>query len=334
MDSIDGERGRRSGEERIAVSSLRAHVAPEGGRCMGADHVGADRADRVALDGEPSGATGSRRAILEVRGLCKRYPSFALEDVSFAVEPGSITGLVGRNGAGKTTTLRCIAGASRPDGGEVACFGRPLVSNEAAVKQVVGFVFGGALYYETKRLSTIAAVTRRFYELWDEGTFERLMARFSLDGSKRVRELSQGMRVKFALALALSHGARLLVLDEPTSGLDPLSRDDLLDLFLDVVSDGRTGILFSTHITSDLDKCADAIVHLRGGHVEAACPLARYRSRYRVVPLDEARRAGATVLGERRTATGSTVLVPVEAGIGRSADLEEIMTHLDKEDVR
>ncbi len=277
---------------------------------------------------------GADQPLLRVEGLCKRYPSFALDSVSFSVERGSITGFIGRNGAGKTTALRCIVGSARRDAGSVEAFGLPLDGNEAAIKRITGIVLGGALYYETKRLSVIAAVARRFYELWDEGAYRGLMRRFALDESKRVRELSQGMRVKFALALALSHGAKLLVLDEPTSGLDPLSRDELLDLFLDLVSSGERGILFSTHITSDLDKCADSIVHIKGGRVEAACPLGEYRARYRLAPAGEARRAGAEILGVRRTAQGSTALVAAASGVGRPAGLEEIMTHLDREEAR
>ena len=281
---------------------------------------------------ELTGGGGS--PLLRVTGLRKRYPSFELRDVSLEVPAGRIVGFVGRNGAGKTTTLRCVTGAARADGGRVEAFGRDAAEGWAAMRRLTGIVLGGALYYETKTLAAIAGVTSRLFETWDARTFDALARRFSLDTGKRVRELSQGMRVKFALALALSHGARLLVLDEPTSGLDPLSRDELLDLLLDLVEGGERGVLFSTHITSDLDKCATDIVHIRGGRVEAACPLAEYRARFRLVGAEEARRAGARVLGTRRTASGETALVPSAARIGEAADLEQIMTHLDKEDER
>lgn len=279
-------------------------------------------------------AGGGVSPLLRVAGLRKRYPSFELRDVSLEVPAGRIVGFVGRNGAGKTTTLRCVTGAARADGGRVEAFGRPAAEDWAAMRRLTGIVLGGALYYETKTLAAIAGVTSRLFETWDARAFDALARRFSLDTGKRVRELSQGMRVKFALALALSHGARLLVLDEPTSGLDPLSRDELLDLFLDLVAGGERGVLFSTHITSDLDKCATDIVHIRGGRIEAACPLAEYRARFRVADAEEARRAGARVLGTRRTASGETALVPSAAGIGEAADLEQIMTHLDREDER
>ena len=277
---------------------------------------------------------GGGAPLLRVAGLRKRYPSFELRDVSLEVPAGRIVGFVGRNGAGKTTTLRCVAGAARADAGTVEVLGRSAEGDWARARGLMGIVLGGALYYETKTLAAIAGVSSRIFDSWDARAFDALARRFSLDTGKRVRELSQGMRVKFALALALSHGARLLVLDEPTSGLDPLSRDELLDLLLDLVASGERGVLFSTHITSDLDKCADDIVHIRRGRVEAACPLAEYRTRYRVAPAEEARSAGARVLGTRRTASGETALVPATAGIGEAADLEQIMTHLDREDGR
>lgn len=281
---------------------------------------------------ELTGGGGS--PLLRAAGLRKRYPSFELRDVSLEVPAGRIVGFVGRNGAGKTTTLRCVAGAARADAGTVEVLGRSAEGDWAHARGLMGIVLGGALYYETKTLAAIAGVTSRLFETWDARAFDALARRFSLDTGKRVRELSQGMRVKFALALALSHGARLLVLDEPTSGLDPLSRDELLDLFLDLVADGERGVLFSTHITSDLDKCATDIVHIRGGRAEAACPLAEYRARFRLAGAEEARSAGARVLGTRRTASGETALVPATAGIGEAADLEQIMTHLDREDGR
>ncbi|WP_368018354.1 ATP-binding cassette domain-containing protein [Olsenella sp. AGMB03486] len=157
--------------------------------------------------------------------------------MSLEVPAGRIVGFVGRNGARKTTTLRCVAGAARADGGRVAAFGRDAAEDWAAMRRLTGIVLGGALYYETKTLAAIAGVTSRIFDSWDVRAFDALARRFSLDTGKRVRELSQGKHVKFALALALSHGARLIVLDEPTSGLDPLSRDELLGLFLDLVAD-------------------------------------------------------------------------------------------------
>lgn len=196
--------------------------------------------------------------LVEVVGLCKHYPEFTLSDVSFSVEAGSITGFIGRNGAGKSTTLKCLEGSVHPDGGSIAYFGSPFAGHESEAKRRIGFELGGADFYRTKRVAQIAQVTRRFYDNWDEASYAKYCKLFNIDQGKRVKELSQGMRVKFTLALALSHRSQLLVLDEPTSGLDPASREEVLDIFLTLARQQGTGVLFSTHITSDLDKCADS----------------------------------------------------------------------------
>jgi len=205
--------------------------------------------------------------MLVVRNLVKRYPKFTLEDVSFSLQPGRIMGLIGRNGAGKTTTLKCILNLVRPDGGSVEMFGLDFRSHEESCKQRIGVVFGGVDFYKHKRLTQITEVTKRFYRDWDDQAYARYLEMFALDPEKKVNELSSGMKVKYMVALALSHGAQLLIFDEPTSGLDPVSRDDLLGLFRALVQDGTRSILYSTHITSDLDKCADDISYIRDGRL-------------------------------------------------------------------
>ena len=215
---------------------------------------------------------------LEVRNLCKVYPAFTLQDVSFTVPAGSVTGLVGRNGAGKSTTLKSLLGLVHPDGGEVRFCGMDTAENEKAFKEEIGVVLGGIDFYPKKKLKTITAVTKKFYVNWDEAAYRRYMALFALDEQKRVDQLSNGMRVKYLIALALSHGARLLILDEPTSGLDPVSRDELVQLFKALVADGQRSVLFSTHITSDLEKCADAIVYIKEGKVYQAASMQEFMS--------------------------------------------------------
>ena len=215
---------------------------------------------------------------LEVRNLCKVYPAFTLQDVSFTVPAGSVTGLVGRNGAGKSTTLKSLLGLVHPDGGEVRFCGMDTTENEKAFKEQIGVVLGGIDFYPKKKLKTITAVTKKFYVNWDEEAYRRYMALFALDEQKRVDQLSNGMRVKYLIALALSHGARLLILDEPTSGLDPVSRDELVQLFKALVADGQRSVLFSTHITSDLEKCADAIVYIKEGKVYQAASMQEFMS--------------------------------------------------------
>lgn len=214
--------------------------------------------------------------ILTVRNLCKNYPAFELHDVSFSIRASSIMGLIGRNGAGKTTTIKSILRLVRPDGGSVEFLGQPVDDDAAALRREAGYVSGDLCYYPRKRLSQLTAVTRSFYSAWDSARYEALLRRFSLDDSKRVCELSAGMKVKYQLACALSHGAKLLILDEPTSGLDPVSRDDLLDLLRSLCEQDGVSILFSTHITSDLDACADDVTYLQNGAVAASCPLSEF----------------------------------------------------------
>ena len=203
--------------------------------------------------------------MLTVQGLTKRYPSFTLQDVGFSVSPGRIMGLIGKNGAGKTTTLKCILNLVRADAGKVDMFGMDFHKHEERCKQSIGVVLGGVDFYKHKKLSQITEVTKRFYMNWDETAYKRYLEVFELVPEKRVNELSSGMKVKYMVALALSHDAKLLIFDEPTSGLDPVSRDDLLGLFRQLVKDGERSILYSTHITSDLEKCADDITYIKDG---------------------------------------------------------------------
>ena len=205
--------------------------------------------------------------MLRVQGLSKRYPGFSLEDVSFSLESGHIMGLIGKNGAGKSTTLKAMLNLVRPDSGKVTLLGRNMPADERLCKQEVGVVFGGVDFYPLKKLSTITSVTRQFYPAWDEKRYSSYLSQFGLDETKPFRTLSNGMKVKYLLALALSHNARLLILDEPTSGLDPVSRDEILHIFTRIVADGTRSILFSTHITSDLDRCADVITYIQNGRV-------------------------------------------------------------------
>ncbi len=274
---------------------------------------------------------------LRVEGLCKQYPGFALREVSFSVQSGRIAGFIGRNGAGKTTTLKALLNLVHPDSGRVAFFGQPFGAAELAIKQRIGFVSGGIDYYSKKRLGTITAVTRRFYDRWDETAYRRYLQRFDLAEGKTPSQLSAGMRVKYALALALSHRAELLILDEPTSGLDPVSREDLLEAFLELAAEG-IGILFSTHITSDLEKCADDIIYIRNGAIIGSGELAAFREQYRLVRLtpEEARGWEERLIGRRRAKEGITALVRAGEAlppgtVAEAADLEAIMVHSEKE---
>lgn len=239
-------------------------------------------------------------AVLEVKGLSKQYPEFLLDGISFSLEEGRIMGLIGRNGAGKTTTLKSIFNIVHKSGGEIKIFGFDMPGDEQKIKTLIGYTGGAINYYQRKKLKDIAAVTRRFYTNWDDDAYRRYSDVFSLNEEKTPLQLSEGMRVKFSLTLALSHNAKLLILDEPTSGLDPVSRAELLDTFTYLKGKG-VSILFSTHITSDLEKCADDITYIAKGSLIASMPLERF-------------------LCENRAA-------------GHGDTLEEIMVHYEKEDI-
>lgn len=277
--------------------------------------------------------------ILRTEGLCKTYPAFCLHDVSFSIEEGRVMGLIGRNGAGKTTTIKALLRLIRPDGGLVEFSGKPVDENAAELRRAAGYVSGDLCYYPRKRLSQLTAVTKSFYESWDAARYETLLKRFSLDEAKRVCELSAGMKVKYQLACALSHGARLLILDEPTSGLDPVSRDDLLDLLRTLCEKDGVSVLFSTHITSDLDACADDVTYLQNGTVAASCRLADFTAPWKKLTgpgsaltpaLNGSLRGLRVHRGEFEALSPASL--PCPAGCREAAaDLQTVMVFLERE---
>ena len=218
-------------------------------------------------------------SIAEVRGLVKKYPAFELKSVTFGVSEGRITGFIGRNGAGKTTTIKAMLNLVHPDGGEVEYFGKPLLGNETEIKKHIGYSTGVVNWYPRKRIRDIASIVSRFYDTWDEEAYKKYLEMFSLDDSKTPLELSEGMKVKFNLLIALSHRAEVLILDEPTSGLDPFSRNELLDVFTELKKHG-VAVFFSTHIISDIEKCADDIVYISKGQIIAAMPKEEFTAKF------------------------------------------------------
>ena len=275
---------------------------------------------------------------LEVSNLKKKYPSFYLDNVNLKIKKGVITGFIGRNGAGKSTTLNCIMDFVHANGGEISFFGKDFKAGQNEIKQKVGFVSSGMVYYPKSKIKTITAITKSFFDNWDESAYKRYIGMFDIDENKTPENLSSGMKIKYALALALSHKAELLILDEPTSGLDPVSRDELLDVFLDLCAEGIS-ILFSTHITSDLDKCADDIIYIKQGKIYAQSALDDFINSYRLVKIDKGditEDMKKSFIGLRRTKNGMTALIKAEdenfvSGDISVPDLESLMIHLEKE---
>lgn len=276
-------------------------------------------------------------ALLEVKSIGKKYRSFTLKDVSFSLEKGRITGFIGRNGAGKTTVLKLLYALIKRDGGSILYEGEDILTCEKRYKNEVGLLFGGFQFYPGFKLKKITSVLAPFYEKWDQAQYEEYLTLFGLDEEKKVKELSAGMQVKYGLAIALSHGAEILLLDEPTSGLDPVSRDELLDLFENLAQQGKS-ILFSTHVISDLDKCADDIVYIQKGSLLAAEPLARFRDRYIAFDgesslLEKKDRSHFLYLHDHGGRFQAVAKKEDEAAIplsSRKATLEEIMIALER----
>jgi len=248
---------------------------------------------------------------VRITGLRKEYPGFVLQDVSFSLPQGYVMGLVGPNGAGKTTIIKLVMNLIRPDGGSIEVFGLDHRRYEEEVKGRIGWVYDVPPFYDDVSLQDTKKAVALFYPLWDEPLFRELTVQFQLPLRKKVKALSNGMRTKFALALALSHDADLLVLDEPTTGLDPVFRRELLFGLSDLLQDERKSILFSTHITTDLERIADYVTFIRDGRVTLSTSKEELRDCWGVV------RGGVQVLesldpsiqhGARRHAHGVDVL--------------------------
>ena len=205
--------------------------------------------------------------ILNVENLNKSYGDFSLTDVTFSLPEGCITGFIGINGAGKTTTLRTLLGLAKKQSGNIRLFGLEMEKNEKKIKDRIGIVLDDGCFYDELSLAEMKSIISSAYTEWSEQDFKRYMDMFSLDPTQKINTLSKGMKMKYALALALSHNAELLIMDEPTSGLDPLIRSQLLKVLTDYMENGGKGVFFSTHITSDLDKIADMLIMINNGRI-------------------------------------------------------------------
>ena len=204
---------------------------------------------------------------IEIRDLTKDYGAFKLDHVSITVPGGTIMGLIGENGAGKSTTIKCLLDLIHPDSGTITLLGRDNRTGERAVLEDVGVVLDEAMFHDALTAAQVGTILRRLYHSWDPALFRRYLGQFSLPEKKEIKTFSRGMKMKLAIAAALSHHPKLLILDEATSGLDPVVRDEILDEFLSFIQDESHAILISSHITSDLEKAADYVTFLHQGRV-------------------------------------------------------------------
>ncbi|OBR65255.1 ABC transporter [Paenibacillus oryzae] len=206
---------------------------------------------------------------LEIDHLTKTYPNsnFRLDNVSFSIPRGTIMGFVGENGAGKTTTMNAVLNTIKKDSGTVKLFGREMDDKDTDIREQIGVVFDAANFPEVLTPLKLSKVMASIYKKWDQPFFVETVERFKLDMGKKIKQYSRGMKMKLALAVALSHRPQLLILDEATSGLDPIVRDEILGVFLEFVEDENHSILMSSHITSDLEKIADYITFIHQGKI-------------------------------------------------------------------
>jgi len=205
--------------------------------------------------------------VLEVNNLSKVFKDFSINSISFNLPAGAIMGFVGQNGAGKTTTIRLILNMLKRNSGEIKVFDLDNINNELEIKQDLGIIFDDLFFMEMWKIKDIEDVIKGFYKSWDSRLYGQYLDKFKLSVNKKIKDLSRGMKIKLMLAAAMSHNAKLLILDEPTSGLDPVARNELLDIFREYIAGGERSILFSTHITSDLEKVADYITLIDQGRL-------------------------------------------------------------------
>ena len=218
--------------------------------------------------------------LIEIKHVTKNRKNFQLNDINFEIKSGFITGLIGPNGAGKTSLIRCIMDLVHIDSGEIELFGLRHSEATKEIKQKIGFVYDENYFYEDLTIEQNKKIVSLFYDQWDDRLFYSYLKQFQLPKKEKIKHLSKGMKMKFSLAIALSHNPELIIMDEPTSGLDPVFRREFLDLLLDIVQDENKAIFFSTHMTNDLEQIADYIAFLNNGelvfHDEKESILERY----------------------------------------------------------
>ncbi len=250
--------------------------------------------------------------LLELNGVSKSFADFKLNNISFTLPKGYIMGLVGPNGAGKTTTIQLILNMLEKDAGEILVFGKDNMKSENEVKQHIGVVFDSVFYVDSWTIEDTERAVSAFYDDWKHDVFSNMIKRFGLPLGKKVRELSRGMQMKLMLACAFSHNAKLLILDEPTSGLDPVTRDEFLEILQDYIKDGERSVLFSTHITTDLERVADYITLINQGNLISSGSMEDLLANYRLIkgkPKDLTLELEKSIVVLRKTEMGFEGLI-------------------------
>jgi len=279
---------------------------------------------------------------IEVNELCKDYGDFSLNNISFSLPAGYIMGYVGQNGSGKTTTIRLILNMTARNNGNIRIFGMDNILEEQKIKQDIAVVLDDIFFVENWKVYEVEKAVKGFYDNWDSKLFYQYLNSFNLPINKKVKDLSRGMKMKLMLAVAMSHDAKLLILDEPTSGLDPVARDELLEILSAYISDGQRSVLFSTHITSDLEKIANYITLIDKGNIFYTGTKDDLLESFYVIKggLDEfTNQIQEKIIGVTTHNTGFTGLMPASEVKDLSKNIiieistiDEILVYISKED--
>jgi ABC-2 type transport system ATP-binding protein len=251
---------------------------------------------------------------IEFRHFTKRNGEFTLLDLNFQVQQGYITGLIGPNGSGKTTLIRSVMNLIKPDQGEVLILNQSYPDHEREIKRRIGFVYDEDFFYNHLTVMEMKKIIASFYPTWNEEDFRKYLDEFELPSRRKIRDLSKGMKIKFALAAALSHRPELLIMDEPTSGLDPVFRREVLSILSGYIQDGQRTVLFSTHISTDLERIADYIIYIRKGQVKFCGSKEELQDRFLLVkgPVTILKPAQALFTSFRQSPLGFEGLLPAE----------------------
>lgn len=278
---------------------------------------------------------------LTLQNVTKRYQDFTLDHVSLSLPGGCIMGLIGENGAGKSTAMKLIFDLIRLDEGRITILGHDHKSLPMDVKEQIGAVFDESCFPENLNRREINRIMGSIYRTWDAGKFETMTDRFSLPKDKAVKDYSRGMKMKLAIAAALCHDTRLLILDEATGGLDPVVRDEILDVFLEFISDEKHSILMSSHIVTDIEKACDYVTLLHEGKVLFSEPKDELLDRFALLkcPAQELSRIDpAAIVGKRIGEFGAEALVRrsrIRGGYSlERAPLETVMLYFVKGDAQ
>lgn len=276
---------------------------------------------------------------LEIHSLKKTFTDFRLDDISFTLPTGFIMGLVGKNGAGKTTTIKLILNLLQKESGLIKVFGND-IAKRYDFKQDIAVVFDDLLFVEDWKIDDVEKAISPFYDKWSTAKFQSNIKRFHLNRNKKLKDFSKGMKLKLSLAVALSHQAKLLILDEPTSGLDPVARDELLDILLEYMENENNSILFSTHITSDLDKIADYLTIMNNGKIFYTGLKDELFEKYCIAKggiEDLTQDLEKRLIGIQKGNTGFSALLDVQdikytsnRIVTENATVDEILIHIDK----